>query len=875
MFYKKVLLGVIAFALLVCVGGQVVADPTRPHTSDKDSLRRAKIADRQMEQWRERMAALKAKMRKEIDAGTTGADLRRAKIAVDSNAKAVLSLDLIANGGAGNQTDDGVHSGIVSGQGTKIAVEVFAKGVTTSLVGAKIEFDFDASVLTFDKAENSAFALVILEAAGASLASPASVTLPASGFIARAEFTTAVDVTGREFSIGIKQVTLAESAASSDTITTPNAIAFNAALSHDFDGDGTVGFSDFLVFAGQYGAQTGDGRYQARYDLDANGVINFSDFLMFASSYGQQVSPSGGGTVTIADANLRAVIADSLGKASGASITTTEMATLTRLDASNKGIRSLTGLEHATNLQRLNLWYNSISDVSALSSLTNLTWLRLSSNSLSDISVLSNLTNLTELHLGGTSLSDISALSNLTNLTTLWLDNNSLSDISALANLTNLTDLFLYNNSISDLAPLVANTGLDSGDVVDVRNNPLSATSINTHIPTLQGRGVEVVFDTPPVTIPDAALRAVIANALGKASGASITTTEMATLTRLDASNKGIRSLTGLEHATNLQWLDLGVDFVNNVLVNSNDISNLSPLSNLTNLTELRLGGNSITDVSALSNLTNLTDLSLSSNSITDVSALSSLTNLTRLVLGGNSISDISALSNLTNLTELILAGNSISNISTLSNLTNLTLLNLNNNGITDVSALSSLTNLALLYLAGNSISDISALSNLTNLILLSLSSNSTSDISALSNLTNLILLSLSSNSTSDISALSNLTNLTRLWLYNNSISDISALSNLTNLTELILFNNSISDLAPLVSNTGLGSGDQVDVRGNPLSTASINTHIPALQDRGVTVYFGSSKPAAMEELRRMPREVMNRTVDYAPHTREEGKAHQ
>ena len=136
-----------------------------------------------------------------------------------SNANATVSIDLIADGGAGNQTDDGVHAGNVSGEGTKIAVEIFAQGVTTSLVGVKIEFDFDASVLKFDKAENSAFAFIIPEATGANLAGAAPVTLPESGFLARAEFSTAADVTGKEFSLGIKAVTLAESATSSDVIT--------------------------------------------------------------------------------------------------------------------------------------------------------------------------------------------------------------------------------------------------------------------------------------------------------------------------------------------------------------------------------------------------------------------------------------------------------------------------------------------------------------------------------------------------------------------------------------------------------------------------------------------------------------------------------
>ena len=43
------------------------------------------------------------------------------------------------------------------------------------------------------------------------------------------------------------------------------------------------------------------------------------------------------------------------------------------------------------------------------------------------------------------------------------------------------------------------------------------------------------------------------------------------------------------------------------------------------------------------------------------------------------------------------------------------------------------------------------------------------------------------------------------------------------------------------MANTGLGSGDTVNLKSNPLSSASINTHIPALQRRGVTVEFDSS----------------------------------
>lgn len=54
----------------------------------------------------------------------------------------------------------------------------------------------------------------------------------------------------------------------------------------DFDGDGAVGFTDFLQFAGVFGLTRGDAGYDARYDLDGNGMIGFSDFVIFATSFG-------------------------------------------------------------------------------------------------------------------------------------------------------------------------------------------------------------------------------------------------------------------------------------------------------------------------------------------------------------------------------------------------------------------------------------------------------------------------------------------------------------------------------------------------------------------------------------------------------------
>ena len=311
-------------------------------------------------------------------------------------------------------------------------------------------------------------------------------------------------------------------------------------LTGDFNGNGVVNISDFLLFVNHFETSRGDGRYDARYDLDSNNEIGFSDFLIFVNNFGKEESPSGGMAmiVTIPDENLLAVIENSLDIAEGTPITRGDMVALTSLEAPNENIRDLTGLEFAINLTKLSLYNNSISNITPLAGLNRLEWLVLSSNSISDITPLLGLNRLEWLYLPSNSISDITPLSRLTNLEWLFLYNNSISDITPLSELNRLEGLFLYNNSISDitplselnrlrlldlesnsisnitplaglnllerlslhsnsisdLAPLVTNTGLGSGDWVYVRNNPLNATSINTHIPALQSRGVSVSF---------------------------------------------------------------------------------------------------------------------------------------------------------------------------------------------------------------------------------------------------------------------------------------------------------------------------------------------------------------------------------------------
>lgn len=57
----------------------------------------------------------------------------------------------------------------------------------------------------------------------------------------------------------------------------------------DFDGDGEVGFSDFILFAGKFGSQEGQPGFDSRFDLDGDGAVGFPDFITFAGKFGTRV----------------------------------------------------------------------------------------------------------------------------------------------------------------------------------------------------------------------------------------------------------------------------------------------------------------------------------------------------------------------------------------------------------------------------------------------------------------------------------------------------------------------------------------------------------------------------------------------------------
>ncbi len=268
------------------------------------------------------------------------------------------------------------------------------------------------------------------------------------------------------------------------------------------------------------------------------------------------------------------------------------------------------------------------------------------------------------------------------------------------------------------------------------------------------------------VNIPDVNLRAVIAETLDKPPNVPLTQADMARLTRLNAHNRDIEDLTGLDFATNLQ--------------------------------DIRANNNLITDLSPLAGLSRLNVVEFRENVIRDLSPLSGLINLRELIVPGNLISDVSPVADLLRLEALEISGNAISDFSAIAGLPKLRHIRFSNNPLADFSDFAALPSLQTLHTWGTPVINLEGVRAFPKLQELDICGGEISDISALEGLINLTELDLVGNEITDIAPLSSLTGLKRLNLRQNQITDVSPLAALVNLQSIDLQDNEISDFSPL-----------------------------------------------------------------------------
>ena len=181
------------------------------------------------------------------------------------------------------------------GPGEEVPIELIARHEVTTTVGAEVILGYDSTnvePITFKSVGRSGFMPYGPRLVENNTFTFAFISLTpkdlGSGSMAEAMFKTAADFQG-ETRISLIRAQFGDGDNFTNLVSEPNisvVIRSSGVRTADFDGNGTVGFPDFITFARNFGRKKADTNFNIRYDLNANGSVDFADFVLFAQNYG-------------------------------------------------------------------------------------------------------------------------------------------------------------------------------------------------------------------------------------------------------------------------------------------------------------------------------------------------------------------------------------------------------------------------------------------------------------------------------------------------------------------------------------------------------------------------------------------------------------
>ena len=202
-----------------------------------------------------------------------------------------FSLSLDGDGAAGDQA---VTSLDVS-PGSVVSLQVFGKDIQ-SADGISVRFEYDAMQVVYEgfdpgdvlpNAQVLALPSTNPTAIEVSLVYFGGKAAVDSGLVGSVRFLTTSAFSGT--TLRLVRAELGHGGQREEaTFDNTSVVLQLAILTPDFNGDGQVGFDDFVLFVGQFGLSRGDEQYDAKYDLDEDGTIGFGDFLIFGRNFGKE-----------------------------------------------------------------------------------------------------------------------------------------------------------------------------------------------------------------------------------------------------------------------------------------------------------------------------------------------------------------------------------------------------------------------------------------------------------------------------------------------------------------------------------------------------------------------------------------------------------
>ena len=366
-------------------------------------------------------------------------------------------------------------------------------------------------------------------------------------------------------------------------------------------------------------------------------------------------------------------------------LTDQEAASVTAIDISSKGIADLKGIEHFTALKTLNCSGNSlVTSTLDVSKNTALEVLNCSSNYNLTTLDLSKNTKLKTLDCSNNYEMTVLDVSANTALQTLRCNNNQLTTLDVSKN-TALTELYCYCNSIRDegMQTLISSLHQNGGTLCAYATTNDQNEMTTTHVADAKTKkwqvkawdgsnsvdyaGIFAVYINA-TNFPDAAFREYVKDFDANPTNGYLTEVEIDGVTDITVPLMDITSLKGIEHFTELLYLDCNSNkltaldvtkntALKNLICTGNQLSAIN-LSKNTALEVLDCSNNKLTAIDVSKN-TALTTLDCYDNQLTalDVSANTALEFLN---CSNNKLTALDMTHN-TSLEQLVCSGNNIS----------------------------------------------------------------------------------------------------------------------------------------------------------------------------------------------------------------------
>lgn len=504
------------------------------------------------------------------------------------------------------------------------------------------------------------------------------------------------------------------------------------------------------------------------------------------------------------------------------------LSSLQKISIDNTAINDLSVTSAWTSLEDLSMANSQIVEFAFLGDIEGLKNLNLSANKTVDFDFLNSLDRLLKLELSSTSFSDLTKINELTNLHSLYLDDTPIDSLDAISDSLQLEIISIENTKISDLLPLAE---IESLKMIYCDNSLVKQENVEEYI--AKNPEIIVIYETQSLqnwwTNLDENLKTFIRSKIDSISEPpdtetlhQIIFTETANL----SGQKSINSIEGFQQLINLRKLN----------ISGTAISDLSPISSISQLSELDISNTSITDVGPLEKNTKLSVLDIEHTTISDLSSLTGLTSLELIKADSSGITQESALAfNKQNRALLLYQSSdlvawwealpsdwahffskkmdfnknpSTKELQTLLNTDSLVISNFSNDSLIyldefkileylkldhmktdDLSPLLVLEELSGLSINNGDVSDIASIAKMTQLEDLDFSTTSLDDISFISGLTEVKSLNLSGTAVVSLKPLTGLSKLEYLDISNTRVKKLNYLNNLINLKELKLTN--------------------------------------------------------------------------------------